>query len=138
MGYEFDTEAWPIVQFRFIGRLEPSDIERYFRDADEIVHGNRSYACVMDGLTMLIPEVEFVRRQAQWIRANDADMRRVNRGIAFIATSAVVRGLVRAVLHLSPIPVPYEVFSELGDGMAWARTRALTSLAPRPSGLPKA
>jgi hypothetical protein len=137
MAYEYDISAWPVVQFKFVGRLDEADIERYFRDGDAIVRGDRSYACVMDGLAMLIPEVDFVRRQSQWIKRNEEDMRRVNRGIAFVATSAVVRGLVRAVLHLSPLPVPHAVFSELSEAMQWARQRALTSLVPRASSLPK-
>lgn len=124
MGYQYDTSAWPVVQFRFVGRMDVDDTNRYFEDADAIIQGHRRYVCLMDGSTMLVPEVEFVRRQAIWLREHRERMRAVNLGIAFVASSALIRGLVRAVLHLQPLAVPYESFADLESGMAWARTRA--------------
>lgn len=121
MGYEFDTSEWPIVRFTFIDRLSVAETERYFEDADKLVHGTRSYACVMDGTDMLLPETPLVRRQALWIHANGEAMQRVVRAIAFITPSALVRGVVRAVLHFQTIPVPYASFSDLEEGVAWAR-----------------
>lgn len=135
MGYQYDTSAWPVVQFRFIGRLDVNDSNRYFDDANAVIRSHRRYACVMDGSTMLLPEVEFVRRQALWLREHREQIRAVNVGIAFVASSALIRGLVRAVLHLQPLSVPYASFSELERGVAWARTRtydAGVSLLPPP------
>lgn len=132
--YEYDESAWPVVQFRFIGRLELPDIDRYFADGDAVVAGARSYACVMDGTAMLLPEVDFVRRQARWIREHQPQMRRVNRGVAFVTQSALIRGLVRAILHLQPLPVPYASFGDVEEAMAWAHVRAASpsrSLLPR-------
>jgi hypothetical protein len=51
-------------------------------------------------------------------------VRQVNRGFAFVAPSAMIRGMVRAVLYIQPLPVPYAVFTELDEGIAWARERA--------------
>jgi len=123
MGYTLDTQMWPIVHFKFIGHMTAAETDRYFNDSDAIVNGGRSYVCVMDGTEMLIPSVEFVRRQADWIRANREAMRRVNRGIVFVMTSAVIRGLVRAVMRFERMPVDYIACSKLEEGIAWARTR---------------
>jgi hypothetical protein len=131
VSYEYDESEWPVVQFKFVGRLSDSELENYLRDADALVNGERTYACVMNGLDMLTPEIEFVRRQAKWIAHNAQAMRRVNRGIAMVSSSAMIRGLVRAVLHLQALPVPSQTFSELAEGIAWARALATATTRPR-------
>lgn len=139
MGYELDKSEWPVAQFRFLGRLEPADVERYFQDSDTIVSGTSRYACVMDGRAMLVPEVEFVKRQGLWITAHADSMRRVNCGIAFVTTSALVRGLVRAVMHFTAMPVEHASFSDLNEAKLWARSRVLPRSAgsgPTPSHRP--
>jgi hypothetical protein len=127
MGYHYHTQDWPVVRFEFIGRLSADEIAAYIADADALVAGGRPYATVMDGSHMLLPEAEFVRRQARWIREHGADMQRLNRGIAFVAQSTVIRGLVRAVMHFQEMPVPYAWFSNLAEAMVWAQERAHTS-----------
>jgi hypothetical protein len=134
VGYTYDESEWPAAQFRFVGRPSSDEVEAYFRDISALVHGERPYACVINGLDMLIPEREFVRRQALWIQQNANDMRRVNRGVAFVLGSAMIRGLVRAVHHIQPAPVPSATFSELAEGIAWARevaTKAPVSRAAK-------
>lgn len=123
MGYEFDRSEWPVVRFRFIGRMSSEDISRYLVDSTEIVNGSERYACIMDGTTMLVPEVEFVRRQARWMEEHREAMRRVNVGVALVAPSPLVRGLVRAVLYFQKIPVPSVVFDGLEDARHWTRMR---------------
>lgn len=124
MGYVYDDRAWPVVQFRFSGRLTALENDRYFCDSDALLQAAPGFTCVLDGVAMQMPEVELVRQQANWIRTNRAAIRRVSRGFAIVAPSAVLRGMVRAVLHIQPLPVAHAVFAELEEGMAWARERA--------------
>ena len=120
MGYRYHAEAWPVVRFEFIGRLSSDDIVQYMTDSDALVALGKPYANVMDGTSMLVPEAEYVRKQAIWIREHAEDMQRLNRGIAFVARSTLVRGIVRAVMHFQSIPVPYEWFANVDEAMAWA------------------
>ena len=126
MGYVYDDSAWPVVQFRFSGRLTADENEHYFRDSDTLLQAPPGFTCVLDGVDMDLPEVDMVRQQASWIRANRDAIRRVNRGFALVAPSAVIRGMVRAVFHIQPLPVPYAIFAELDEGIAWARERAMS------------
>ena len=124
MGYRHHTDAWPVVRFEFIERLSSEDIAQYMADSDALVAGGKPFANVMDGSNMLLPEAEFVRRQAAWVRDHVEDMRRLNRGIAFVVRSTLIRGVVRAVMHFQAIPVPHEWFANLEDAMAWAANQA--------------
>src|SRR5215510_11346102 len=132
MGYRYNTQAWPVVHFEFIGRLSADEIDQYLADANALVAGDQPYATVMDGTHMLMPEAEFVRKQSIWIRDHTADMRRLNRGIAFVARSTLVRGLVRAVMHFQDMPVSYEWFASLDEAMTWAAARANRQPSKRP------
>lgn len=124
MGYRYHTQGWPVVCFEFLGRLSKEDLARYFSDADALVAGGKPYATIMDGSNMLMPEAEFVRRQVRWIQEHEQDMRRLNRGIAFVVQSTVIRGLVRAVMHFQTMPVTYAWFSKLEEATVWAAARA--------------
>lgn len=119
----YDVGAWPVVHFRFKGRPSAAETDQYFRDSDKLLSAAPGFACVLDGVDMQMPEVDLVRRQATWIRANRETIRVVCRGFAIVAPSAVLRGMVRAVLHLQPLPVPHAVFSELDAGIDWAESR---------------
>ena len=127
MGYALDSSGWPIVQFKFIGRLTQLETDRYFADGDALVTGRRPYVCIMDGTVMLTPDVDFVRRQARWIHEHRQEMLQVNRGIAFVMPSALVRGLVRAVMHFQEMPVPHASFADLESALAWGQKRALAT-----------
>jgi hypothetical protein len=122
--YEFDPSGWPVLIFRFLGRLNTADGERYFCDSNALIAGDRSYVCVMDGSTMLVPEAEFVRRQAVWIRNNRVAMQRLNQGIAFVTPSALIRGLVGAIIYFQEMPVPHRLFGTVDEATVWAQGRA--------------
>ena len=124
MGYRFDTQAWPVVCFEFFGRLSADELTQYFADSDALMKRAEPYAAVMDASDMLVPEVEIVRKQALWLRENGAKLASVNRGIALVIRSSVIRGLVRAVIHFQEIPVAYEWFSDRDEAMSWASARA--------------
>ena len=121
MGYEFNTREWPVVHFRFFGRLQPDEREQYLSDADSLVLGNKPYVCILDGREMLTPDSDFIRRQAEWIRLNRETLTRLNRGTAFVTSSAMITGLVRAVFYFQPFPAPYAFFRTLPDAISWVR-----------------
>lgn len=133
MGYCYHTDAWPVVRFEFIGRLTADEINQYLADSDSLIAAGKPFASVMDGSNMLLPEAEYVRKQAIWVRDHVEDMRRLNSGIAFVVRSTLVRGVVRAVMHFQEIPVPHDWFANVDEAMAWAATQAANkrSLQPR-------
>ena len=121
VGYEFNTREWPVVHFRFFGRLQIAELDQYLTDADSVIAENKPYACILDGLEMLTPGSDFIRRQAEWIRINSETLTRLNRGTAFVTESAMIIGLVRAVFYFQPFPSPYAFFKALPDAMTWVQ-----------------
>lgn len=124
MGYHYHTQTWPVVRFEFVGRMTAEETDQYFADADALIAGGKPYATVMDGTDMLVPEAEFVRRQARWLHDHSRQVQQLNRGIAFVVQSTLIRGLVRAVMHFQEMPVAYEWFSHTEDAMVWAAARS--------------
>lgn len=134
MGYELDATNWPILHFKFAGRLDQAEADRYFADGTALVTGGKPYVCVMDGTDMLTPQVEFVRRQAKWMDEHRVNMQQVNLGVAFILPSALIRGLVRAIVHYQDLPVPHVSFPDSASAWQWAERRASSINNRSPSG----
>ena len=61
--------------------------------------------------------------QAEWIEKNRRFMEQHGAGLAFVITSALVRGGLTAVLWLSGMPLPYKVFGEMDRAQAWCQSQ---------------
>ncbi|HET8938317.1 MAG TPA: hypothetical protein VFN67_32960 [Polyangiales bacterium] len=134
VGYELNTREWPVVHFRFFGRLQPDERERYLLDADDLIRVDKPYVCIYDGREMLTPDSDFIRKQADWIRINRELVTRLNRGTAFITSSAMITGLVRAIFYFQPFPAPYAFFRTLPDAVSFVQecfARPASALPPK-------
>jgi hypothetical protein len=68
---------------------------------------------------MILPDSDLVRQQSEWIRVNREAVTRLNRGTAFITSSAMITGLVRAIFYFQPFPVPHAFFRNLPEAVSW-------------------
>jgi len=121
--FSADESEWPIVKLTIEGYFTPTDMREYFELADRLVGGDRRYAMVYDARNLKTPDAAFVRKQAQWTKANLEGMGRMNLGMAFVINNAMVRGFLRAVLYWQRLPVPHSVHDNLDSGLEWARER---------------
>jgi len=62
--------------------------------------------------------------QAEWIKEHAMTLRATTAAIVFVIPSAMIRGAMRAVLWLQPLPVPHELFGTLEDAIAWTNANA--------------
>lgn len=61
------------------------------------------------------------RMQAEWMKLNDAAVRRSTAGIAFVVPSALVRGALTAIFWLQPLACPHLVTASFEEAFRWAR-----------------
>lgn len=59
------------------------------------------------------------KMQAEWIKEHAVLLQNTTAAIVFVIPSAMIRGAMRAVLWLQPLPVPHELFSSLDEAVAW-------------------
>lgn len=131
MGYRFYTATAPLYRFELAGRLSAEETDQYFADTKGVLDTGRPHAVVIDTTAMLVPEVEFVRRQANWLRDNLAELRRLDLGVALVIRSSLIRGLLRAIMHFQEIPCPHALFEDVDEATTWAKER-LTANSLRP------
>ena len=64
-----------------------------------------------------------VRRQASHMRERSELSKLYVRGIAMVIPSAVIRGVLKVILSIAPMPCPHAVFNELDEANRWAGAR---------------
>jgi hypothetical protein len=65
-------------------------------------------------------------RERVWIEKRCAELRRSNTGSAFVLESPVVRGTFKAVLHMTPMPMPYSIEPNMDSARRWCLARLPT------------
>jgi hypothetical protein len=125
-----DERHWPLVVFRFSGGVSLEELERYLKRQDEFMaRGQRTVSLVIaEKLGMWEPRV--MRRQAEWIKQHEQALRETALGVAMVMPSPVVRGMLKALLWMQPMPQPHAVVSTAAEGLAWLRKRCLEAGAP--------
>ena len=69
------------------------------------------------------------RRQAHWIKQNEELLRRYSLGAALVIQSPIVRGMLKAILWIQPMPQPHAVFFNIEAALAWLRERVAQARA---------
>ena len=118
-----DDRHWPLVVFRYQGEVSMPDLEACLHRQEEMIV--RQQPCVSLVLTTELKmwETAVLRRQADWIKAHHDDLRKLSLGVALVIASPVVRGMLKAVLWLQPIPQPHVVVPSIAQALPWLRTR---------------
>lgn len=116
----FDDSLWPLLLSRFEGAASDEQYEEYLaRGTDYLLRGDR-YVSVLDMVRLSVPTASQRHRQAEWLKRNEALLGQRFMGCALVITSPFVRVALSTVLHLRPLPSPYTVAANLGQGVTWA------------------
>ncbi len=67
------------------------------------------------------------KRQAEWMKENEAHIRRLTIGCAFVIPSSVIRGFLTAIFWIQPLPCPHVVTSTLEEAFVWSEKRLAES-----------
>jgi hypothetical protein len=120
---QIDDRYWPLLVFRFSGQVSMEEMEAYLKRQDEmLVRGQKMASLVLtDHLRMW--EMPVMRRQAAWIKEHEPTLRKLSLGAALVITSPVVRGMLKALLWMQPMPQPHLVCATPEQALAWLRER---------------
>lgn len=124
MPYRLDDTRHPLVVVTFEGQLTDDEMTKYLEDMETRVLGRRMpYAVVVDATRSRGIDARQRRIQADWLRRHEAEIRRFNRGTAFVITSPIVRGALTAIFWIQPLPSPHVVVSTFDQAEAWCRAQ---------------
>jgi hypothetical protein len=83
----------------------------------------RPYVLLLETHHSKMTSFRQAQRQAQWMKERRTLLQRQVLAIAFVLPSAVLRGALKVVFQLQPMPVPHEIFNDSEDARRWALAR---------------
>jgi hypothetical protein len=112
---------WPLIVFRFSGQVSMEEMERYLTWQDAMVARNLPNASLVITENLRMWEMPVLRRQAEWIKKHEPLIRQYSIGAAMVITSPVVRGMLKALLWMQPMPQPHFVGGTTEVALSWLR-----------------
>ena len=120
---DIDERHWPLVVYRFRGGVSLAELEAYLQRQDELLARQQPTASAVLTEGAKLWETPVLRRQAEWIKQNQDLLRRYSVGAALVLHSPIVRGMLKAILWMQPMPQPHVVCATVPDALAWLRER---------------
>jgi hypothetical protein len=125
-----DDSGYPLVVVTFEGTVDDATFDGYLKRMDDYVARRQRNAFVFDASGAGRTPAPQRRKQAEWMKINEATLRAFSAGCAFVITSPLVRGALTAILWLQNIPSPYTVVGTRSEAERWARAQ-LQAPAPK-------
>jgi len=122
-GLIFDETAWPLLYVRFPSKpLSDEGFEYFIERYTATVERRVPFATILDsrGLTTAITANQR-KRLTEWFEVTGELAGEHHFGIAVLISHAIIRGALKAVTWLAPIPVPIKPFGSIADSDPWIR-----------------
>lgn len=120
-SFVVDQSGFPIVRFQYHDLLDDEEFELQLAALDRLLDAGRPFVLAVETYHQRMMPLRQVRRQAAHMKAREAQARACVLAIAMVIPSSVIRGVLKVVLSLAPMPVPYALFDEPGKAQAWAQ-----------------
>jgi hypothetical protein len=122
-GLIFDDTAWPLLYVRFPSKpLSDEGFEYFIERYTAVVERRISFATILDsrGLTTAITAHQR-KRLTEWFDVTGDLAGEHHYWIATLIGNALIRGALKAVTWVKPIPVPIRPFGSIADAAPWIR-----------------
>lgn len=121
MPSEFDDARAPILRITAIGQNSDQDIEDRIAFLDRHLSRGRPIVLVFDTRDAAPVSPVQRRRWADWLRAQDAVLRRLGAGCAVVTSSVIMRGIFTGIFWMWRPPVPVTFTPTLEEAERWAQ-----------------
>jgi hypothetical protein len=132
---EIDRSQPLLVVVRFHAAASDEEFAQYISDYRGILETEPRFGAVYvtaPSLPMTPPRQ--VRMQAKFMREAEARIAARVVGVAFSLPSPLMRGVLRGVLMLQPMPCPHTVVGTEAEGVSWVKARLWTDHVRRMKG----
>ena len=122
-GLIFEEKAWPLAYVRFPSKpLSEEGFEYFIERYTAMVERRMRFATILDsrGLTTAIT-AHPRKRLTEWFEVTGELAGEHHFGIAVLINNSIIRGALKAVTWVKPIPVPIMPFGSIADAAPWLR-----------------
>lgn len=123
-GLIFDEAAWPLLYVRFPSKpLSDQGFEHFIAHYTAMVERRVPFATILDsrGLSTAITAQQR-KRLTEWFDVTGDLAGEHHFGIAVLISNPIIRGALKAVTWVKPIPVPINPFGSIADAAPWVRS----------------
>ena len=115
-----EDEGWPVLVVRFSGVVKDEQFADYLTRYSTYLHRGERYALVLvTEPSAPLTKAKHARMQAEWIKDNYDLLQQRCLGIGFVLPAPTARGVLKAILSMQRLPMPYSVHAEEPDGRKW-------------------
>lgn len=119
-GYlEIDERRHPVVVLTFHGVFSDATFDDYLDRLTEIARRPGVRALVYDIRASGVVPASQRRKMAEWMKRYQLLTVTGTAGMAFVVESAIVRGILTAILWMQPMACPHTVVADLETGIRW-------------------
>jgi len=123
-SYRIDESRFPLVWVTYKAGQTDEEFDELLALYDRLMETRRErYVLVLEAHHSRLTPLPQLKRQAAWMKARAEVMRRQIAGIALVLGSPILRGALKVVLTLQPMPVAHAVCKDAGEAEAWALKR---------------
>lgn len=124
---EIDRSQSLLVVVRFLRGPTDDEFRQYLADYTKVLEAETRFGVVFaTAAGMPMTPARQVRLQAQFMKDYRELIEKKVIGIAFSLPSPLMRGVLRGVLMLQPIPCAHTVVGTEAEGVAWVKARLWT------------
>ena len=119
--FEFDERAFPILVVTCPPSCSDQEFKAFLERTGALYSRGQKFVQVFDCMQGGAVSARQRGWQADFNKKYDAQIREMNLGMAFAMSSAMTRGVLTAILWLSPLPCPHAVRSDVAQAIEWAQ-----------------
>jgi hypothetical protein len=132
---EIDRSQQLLVIVRFGRGLTDQEFEQYLADYQLVLESEQRFGAVyVTPPNMPLTPPRQVRLQARFMKQHRSLMEQRVVGVAFALPSPLMRGVLRGILMLQPMPCPHTVLATEAEGVSWVKARLWTDQLRRMKG----
>jgi len=118
-----DCTRLPLICVTLSGDVTDEDFNQYIIDSNAVVAAEKRYILLYEALREARVSPRSRSLQANWIKMNEAALRKLCIGSAFCFASSLTRGALTAVLWMTKLPFEYTVLGNRQQAMEWVQER---------------
>ncbi|MEM6273131.1 MAG: STAS/SEC14 domain-containing protein [Bacteroidota bacterium] len=119
-----NREKFPLVTITFTGAAATDEnFAAYLDQLKENYRPRERFALVFDARKAKLPSFAYQRKQADWVKVNEALIAEYCVGTAYVIPGSLIRGILKAIFRLQKQPCPYVILGSPEEGNAWCQER---------------
>ena len=121
----------PIYFISFIGVPTDAQFDGYLEKLTRITMRLEPRALIYDASASGATPPSHRKKMAEWMKRYEAQVRAGTVGTAFVLPSAIMRGVLTAILWVQPMACPHAVVATVAEAKAWCQARLTERMKTR-------